>query len=507
VGATTIEEEITTFSGRGPSPFGVIKPNVSAPGKDVISTFPGGSYKSLDGTSMAAPHVAGVVALLLQADPTLAENGLADITNAITTTAVPLGSSFPNNNFGWGRVDAYNAVLSVASSGLLVGTVTQPNGTPVAQAIVQITSKGGGPILTTSTGAAGTYLQGIAAGNYDVTVLAFGFEPTTVFNIAITTNATTTQDFVLTPSPRGTLQGTIRDKSTNTLLAATITVNGTPASTTSNPANGQYSLSLPVGTYNLTVVAPEHRLGQAFNLTINDGATINQDFSLDPAPSILLIDSGKWYQESKIGYFQQALTDNLYPYDLLQISGPFNHPSDVPITSTLTSYDIVIWSAPQDSPGYVGAGAALKGYLDQGGKLLLSGQDVAFFDGGGDIFTYAPYLYSHLRGEGKLAPDFVVTADTAAGDCHPGAAIPVLHFITAQPVTREGHRFRGFHRRVVIILERYYVDLADGLAAVELHFQPGGKTGTIGGPVTILPDEETFAVTVDGPRGGKAGKG
>jgi uncharacterized repeat protein (TIGR01451 family) len=63
----------------------------------------------------------------------------------------------------------------------------------------------------------------------------------------------------------------------------------------------------------------------------------------------------------------------------------------------LSNYDIVIWSAPEDSPGYVGADAALESFLDGGGKLLLSGQDVAYFDGGGSIFGSVPYLKNYLK--------------------------------------------------------------------------------------------------------------
>jgi hypothetical protein len=76
---------------------------------------------------------------------------------------------------------------------------------------------------------------------------------------------------------------------------------------------------------------------------------------------------------------------------------PFATPNDVPVTSTLTAYDLVIWSSPLDSPGYVGANAALIGYLKTGGKLLLSGQDVAYFDGGGSPFGTAAYFGRYLK--------------------------------------------------------------------------------------------------------------
>ncbi len=67
VGATDIDDVIADFSGRGPSVYGKVNPNVSAPGVDVTSSVPGGGYESYSGTSMAAPHVAGTLALMLSA--------------------------------------------------------------------------------------------------------------------------------------------------------------------------------------------------------------------------------------------------------------------------------------------------------------------------------------------------------------------------------------------------------------------------------------------------------
>ncbi len=397
VGATSIEDEITNFSGRGPSPWGQLKPEVSAPGKDVLSAFPGGAYASLEGTSMATPHASGLAALLLQASPAL-RNNLSGISDAMMSTAVPLGSPIPNNDYGWGRIDAYNAVMAVALVGTLQGVVSQAgSGTPIGNATIQITAHGGGPTINTSSDASGAYLQGLAANTYDVTVSAFGYAPVTVFNIVVTTGTPTIQNFSLTPKPTGTLQGTIREAITGTPLVATITIDGTPAQTTSN-ADGSYSLTLPEGVYNVTVVATAHRISKVANITINDGGTTTQDFWLDTAPKILLVDTGPWYQESEIGYYQLALADLLYPYDTWQIRKPFETPNDVPTAATLSNYDLVIWSSPQDSPGYVGANEALETFLAEGGKLLLSGQDVAYFDGGGSfLLGTAAYLEDYLK--------------------------------------------------------------------------------------------------------------
>ncbi len=396
VGATDINDEMALFSGRGPSPWHKIKPEVTAPGKEVRSSLPGGAYGTLSGTSMAAPHVVGVIALMLQASPDLTSN-LNSLSYAITSTAVRLGSPIPNNDYGWGRVDAYNAVMSVGSFGTMQGQVIRANSTmPIGNALLQITPHNGNPGINTTTKADGTYLQGLAANTYDVTVSAFGYLPTTTFGLNVTNHAATVQNFTLSPKPTGALTGIIREAGSNLPLIATLSIEGAPVQISSN-SGGSYTLTLPEGIYTATVVAAAHRITRAVNLVINDGGTTVQDFWLPPAPKILLVDSGRWYQESEIGYYQQALTDLLYPYDTWQITQPFTTPNDVPVTSTLTAYDIVIWSAPLDSPGYVGADAALAGYLQTGRKLLLSGQDVAYFDGGGSLFGIAEYFRKYLK--------------------------------------------------------------------------------------------------------------
>ncbi|MBK8566360.1 MAG: S8 family serine peptidase [Saprospiraceae bacterium] len=122
VGATAINDTIAGFSSRGPAILdgsNRLKPNVSAPGVGVRSSVPGGNYSSFSGTSMAGPHVAGLVALIISANPDLA--GQVDvIEQIIEQTAVPKttdqqcgeipGSQVPNHTYGYGRVDALAAV-------------------------------------------------------------------------------------------------------------------------------------------------------------------------------------------------------------------------------------------------------------------------------------------------------------------------------------------------------------------------------------------------------------
>jgi subtilisin family serine protease len=105
---------IAGFSSRGPTfctPNGTeaIKPDIAAPGVQVRSSVPGGGYSSMSGTSMASPHVNGVVALMRQVSSNI---GVQEIKQIIFDTAYDLGDGGEDNDYGWGMVDAYEAVLN-----------------------------------------------------------------------------------------------------------------------------------------------------------------------------------------------------------------------------------------------------------------------------------------------------------------------------------------------------------------------------------------------------------
>ena len=132
VGATDASDVIASFSSRGPSPaFGAMestanyldpawaasrrKPELSAPGVSVRSSYNNGGYVSMDGTSMASPHVTGVIALMLQKNRNLTDRQIWQILTASCDTPAA-GRPYPNQNYGWGRLNAYRAVMNTPSA-------------------------------------------------------------------------------------------------------------------------------------------------------------------------------------------------------------------------------------------------------------------------------------------------------------------------------------------------------------------------------------------------------
>ncbi|BAI62874.1 peptidase S8 family protein [Methanocella paludicola SANAE] len=124
VGAVDNDDIIASFSSRGPS-FGNVKPEISNVGVGVISARSKDAsigsplqdnnyYMSMSGTSMATPMTSGVVALMLDKDPSLTP---AQVKSILERSAKHMGSAVPNNVYGYGRVQAMYAVFNITYNG------------------------------------------------------------------------------------------------------------------------------------------------------------------------------------------------------------------------------------------------------------------------------------------------------------------------------------------------------------------------------------------------------
>ncbi len=127
-------DTIWNGSSQGPSacgsdPFLRIKPEVVAPGVGIRSTGSGSSYVTDTGTSFSVAHVAGVLALMAEANPGLTSDSLKKI---LLETAVDEGIVGPDNVYGNGRIDALAAVQgAMFGLGWIAGTVTDLWGNPL----------------------------------------------------------------------------------------------------------------------------------------------------------------------------------------------------------------------------------------------------------------------------------------------------------------------------------------------------------------------------------------
>jgi subtilisin family serine protease len=288
LGATTKADVIADFSSRGPSPTGKVSPNMSAPGQDIVSSVPGNGYESFSGTSMATPHAAGTIALMLSAKSALIGN-YDGVLNALNQTAVDkpdatCGTPDPSDNdpnyvYGEGRIDAKAAVDLVMTGGTLSGTVTDAATTsPIAGATV--TANDGERDFATTADTVGNYSIFLAAGSYTVTATAFGYRPRVEPGVVVVTNTTTDRDFALTALPRFHITGFIRASEDNSPIAgATVKALGTPVAPASTDSSGHYDLELPVGDYTLQASAGGCTEVATADVSIVD-MNISHDFSL-----------------------------------------------------------------------------------------------------------------------------------------------------------------------------------------------------------------------------------
>lgn len=260
VGAYDTDNAIADFSSRGTGQDGEIKPNLSAPGVNVRSAIPGNRYTTASGTSMAAPHVAGAIALLWSAAPAItgdvaATRSLLDGTGRDAADTACGGTADDNNVFGEGRLDALALVdaAPVGETGTLRMKVTDKSGrTPITDARITVV----GPVERDRfTGSDGTYALPLPTGEYTVKVTAFGYVDNT-FTATVTAGNTIDRAVRLTPLPRVDITGTVKDGSGQGWpLYAKLTLSGVPGGTVyTRPVDGRYSFSLPAGaTYKLTV--------------------------------------------------------------------------------------------------------------------------------------------------------------------------------------------------------------------------------------------------------------
>ena len=280
VGATDSAGVVADFSSRGPGRDDTVRPDLTAPGVGILSSVPGGDWAMSDGSSMAAPHVAGAVALAWSAVPNLRRD-LATTRELLDRTAHDVndlqcgGTPADNNVYGEGRLDAYDLVTQ-ASTAQLGGVVVHAklSGTVLSGAKVTLTSAL--VTRTARTDARGTVQLGrVPAGEYTLTASFFG-RRTVRQTITVSTSGTVNLTLDLSaPAAWQTVQGRVTDPAGKPVGGARLALAGETFPAFVTDADGHYTGMLPEADYDLLVEYGRWLAPKTVALTVDGPETVD----------------------------------------------------------------------------------------------------------------------------------------------------------------------------------------------------------------------------------------
>ena len=378
IGATDIVDKIAGFSSRGPVKWEgkeYIKPEVSAPGVDVYSaSHKDGKYAKMSGTSMATPHVAGVVALLIQANPGASVD---DVETVLEQTAVDLGDEGQDNNYGYGRVDAYEAVKKFMKTGTLELTIDSEYPATVKVEALNILKT---DIQQTPT------LMALPEGAYTVEISAFGHVSKSEL-VNIVSKETTTLSVKLQPTARHMLTARVSDTN-GKALQATVAFLDAPIEV-SYAVGGDFQKSLPVGSYEVVFSFRGYKADRGI-LNLDKDTVL--DVVLTRAPGTLVVQGDS---DGSLSTFYTAALNSL--------SKDFELNAQV---SNLSSYDLlayetVVWYTGNRTDLVLSESQqkALDEYIKNGGSVILTGKGIGnALDG---TRFYADTLGAIFKGDRK----------------------------------------------------------------------------------------------------------
>ncbi len=456
VGATDSSDDIAYFSSRGPVTVdgsNRLKPDISAPGVNIRSSTRDGSYQGgWDGTSMAGPHVAGLVALVISAKPEMAGN-VDGVETVIEQSALHLtttqgcggdaGNAVPNNVFGWGRIEALAAIdslvdfrLSVTPEFLNVCAVASSHPVDVA---VQTPSGFSEPVTLAISG-----LPAATGGSFSPgEVTPPGMSVLTITTTVLAAPGTYPVVVSGVSSPSGSMAGTDLEMTVfqgtpgvaNLIEPADGAMDITTAPTLSwGEATGAAAYNVEVATdatlmnivYSETVPAAFHTLTSALDPETTyfwrvrpanpcgDGPNSEVfNFTTRAIPPILLVDDDDNSPDVR-AYYTDALDALGLQYEIWDTNNSDTEPS----FGDLGPYQAVIWFTGDEFGGAAGPGmageGALASWLDQGNAcLLLSSMDY-YYDRG-----LTAFMQDHL-GVASALSDTSQTTVTGAGTVFDG---------------------------------------------------------------------------------------
>lgn len=335
----------------------VTKPDIAAPGVSIYSCYPGGDYVKMSGTSMACPHVAGCAALLLQAKPDLSS---VDVGYVLSKTADDLGMKGWDSRWGNGAININKAIEYLPG----LATVNVNLSSKIDQpAIININDK----VVRTDK----STVFHVDPGTVSVEISSFGCAPVSK-KLSLKANTSETIDFDTTKLPTITYKGTLVGEDGQE-AQGTITVSGAPKVYQTDEV-GDFEIELPKTQLNVQFWAIGFKPVQK---TLDMNTNPDKIIKLKPTKTLVATTQLTTPSSSILRRFDKFVYKTL---DELKFDYCPVNPRSFKITySMLKKFDKVYWFGGEASLKLNDANALHK-YLVNGGKLVMSGRNLLYYE-------------------------------------------------------------------------------------------------------------------------------
>ena len=385
----------------GFSSYGARTVDIGAPGVGIWSSVPNSTYASYDGTSMATPHVTGAIALIASTLP--AGTSAATIRAAILDSATPTASLAGKTVTG-GRLNVYEALKRSSYLELdsefytLPSTVTLTvnhaaanlNGAvadAIAVTIKSTTDSSPETVTLTETGPnTGRFVGSIALvsgarSSGDGLLQAADGDAITAYCAALNRTIAATVDAaapVISDAAATPKTTTSEIRWTTDEAATTEVVFGTsPSSLNESMSNSSLVTNHAAALTGLLPNTVYYYAMISRDAAGNVATSAASSFTTLATPPILFVDDdqGAAYER----FYTSAFKANSYTYDTWDVVGA----GRTPIASELSAYQVVVWNTGYNySSATAGLSSseqtAIAGYLDSGGRIFISGQDILY---------------------------------------------------------------------------------------------------------------------------------
>ena len=367
VGAANRWRFVHKTSSRGPVRWGgdqFTKPDLIAPGVAIQSIDHNGGYTKKTGTSMAAPFVTGIVALMLQARPLITADRVIKLLQKSSSIGF---DEVGSQKYGYGNANAQYALALLFNENQL--TLKVNCGNQIAKVVVKPLN------LEYETNSNGELVISLPSGKFDLEISAFGHKPETL-SLKLGRHDYLKEELTLKPAP---LYPIVLDifSPEEVLIDAEIEIVNSPLKPMQT-TDGSLKIDLPKGEFHIIARARGY-------LPLRDKFKIKKEanltFHLKHLPSVLIIDDD--YANDSIETYKKALSTNELSFISLKKDNEIEK-------SAMMSFERIIWYTGSSGLGTLNPRdrAFIEDYVNNGGQMLLTGQDIGYEIGQSQFYRH-----------------------------------------------------------------------------------------------------------------------